>query len=132
MNLAAPFPVALSTGQVMLRPLTVRERLMIANNIIERARTKAVADGKACGLSGKDLAASVFECTAEADRVSSVVMSCFTMEGAMSILIMSAGAEIAEQIGSEKEPAELGVIAAMCINVEVQYQKPRGTDTAPK
>jgi hypothetical protein len=119
MQLAAPFPVTLDERQVMLKPLTVRQRLQFSNILVERARARAVEAGKAAGLTGKELAEMIADAALEAERVSAVVVAAFTFEGAMLVLGMASSKEDAEAIGGALEPGDVGVLAARCLGVDV-------------
>jgi hypothetical protein len=119
MNLCAEFPVTIAGQTIVFKPLTVRQRLAFGNTIIERERERAVANGKAAGLSGRELAASISEAVHDAERVSFVVMSAFTLEGALIVLAMAADEKAAELAGSFMEPGDLGVLAARCLGVGI-------------
>lgn len=120
MNLAASFEATAGGRSVRLRPLTVRERMAANNDLIERERRKAIELGKACGMSPREIAQAVGEAVSDAEKMSALVMWCFTLEGAMAILLLSCSTpEDAEHLGSSLEPAKLGAIAAKCLNVQI-------------
>jgi hypothetical protein len=131
MNLAASFEVTAGDRSVRLRPLTVRERMRLNNDLIERERRKALELAKACGMSPKEIAQAVGEAVSGAEKMSALVMWCFTLEGAMAILLLScATPEDAEHLGSNIEPAKLGAVAAKCLNVQIDTDDDE-TETAP-
>lgn len=120
MNLAANFTVTAAGRTFELRPLTVRERMRLSNMHVERERAKAIDTARAMDAKGRDAAEFVAARVDEAERMSSFVMSVFTIEGAMSVLLMAARSHAeAEEIGALVEPAEIGRIAALCLNVRV-------------
>lgn len=120
MNMAASFPVTVKGRTYELRPLTVRERMKLANIHVDRERTKAIDLARAMDAKGREAAEFVAARVDEAEKMSSFVMSCFSLEGAMSVLLLAARSHAeAEEIGSLVEPAEIGRIAAMCLNVAV-------------
>lgn len=90
-----------------LRPLTVRERMGLVSAHIERERNGALAIAKATGISGKDAAMFVAEAVASAQRVSALVMDCFTLEGAVAVLRVAAERpEDADELASSIEPGK--------------------------
>jgi hypothetical protein len=119
MNLAAQFPATIDGETIYFKPLTVRQRLAFGNTLIERERQRAVDNGKAAGLTGRDLASAVGDAVRDAERGSFVVMAAFTLEGALLILAMASNERDAELAGSNLEPGELGVLAARCLGVTV-------------
>lgn len=124
--LASPFPVVVAGRTFTLRPLTMRERGRVANEAMVKARERAISLGEALGLKGADLFRAVSDSCSEAARVSSIVMNCFTMEGAIAVLaIASATAEDCEDLVSLADPATLGTLAARCLGVALD-EKPTG------
>lgn len=120
MNMAASFPVIVNGRSFELRPLTVRERMKLANIHAERERMKAIELAKAMDARGREAIEFVASRAEEAERMSSFVMSCFSLDGAMAVLLLAARSHAeAEEIASMVEPAELGRFAAMCLNVAV-------------
>jgi len=109
MNLAASFEFHAGGTAYRFRPLTVRERIGLSNAIVERERRKAIALAKELDLS-------------EAEKVSSVVLSCFTLEGSLAVLRLAIVGELSDvdRIAEAVEPGELSVVAARCLNVEIQ------------
>jgi hypothetical protein len=130
MNLAASFEVTAGDRSVRLRPLTVRERMRLNNDLIERERRKAIELGKACGMAPREISQAVSEAVSDAEKMSALVMWCFTLEGAMAILLLSCAVpEDADYLGSNLEPAKLGAIAAKCLNVQIDTDSEEKTDT---
>lgn len=120
MNLCAPFPVSVDGTEITLKPLTVRQRLAFGNTLVERERQKALEAGKAAGLTGRDLADLVAEAARGAERVSFVVASCFTLEGALMVIALASTEKDAERIGNAMEPGDVGVLAARCMGVSFE------------
>lgn len=120
MNLCAPFIENVAGREVELRPLTVRERMKVSNALIERERNKAIDIARTMETTGKAAVEFVSERVENAERISTLIMSCFTLEGAMAVILMAAKSpDDAEHLGSNLEPGELGRIATKCLNVSV-------------
>jgi hypothetical protein len=115
---AAPFYVMVGDRRCEVRPATVRERMKLANLLIENERNKAIDMARLCELTGREFAAFVAERVAEAEKMSSVVMWCFTVEGAMAVLYSCCSREDADAIGT-LEPGEVGAAAARALNVNI-------------
>lgn len=110
-----------------LRPLTVRERMGLVSAHIERERNGALAIAKATGISGKDAAIFVAEAVASAQRVSALVMDCFTLEGAVAVLRVAAERpEDADELASSIEPGKISMYAARCLNVDTNAESNPG------
>lgn len=122
MNLAASFEFHAGGTAYRFRPLTVRERIGLSNAIVERERRKAVALAKELELSGAERVEFVSRAVSEAEKVSSVVLSCFTLEGSLTVLRLSILGEVSDvdRIAEAVEPGELSVVAARCLNVEIE------------
>lgn len=109
-----------------LRPLTVRERMGLVSAHVEREKANALGIVKATGISGKEAALFVAESVASAQRVSALVMDCFTLDGAIAVLRIAAERpEDAEDLAAMIEPGKLSVYAARCLNVDT------GAETKP-
>lgn len=126
MNLCAAFPVTIDGAEIVLKPLTVRQRLAFSNTLVERERQKSLEAGKAAGLVGRDLADLVAESARGAERVSFVVAACFTLEGALMVLALASTERDAERIGNALEPGEVGVLAARCMGVSLEARASAG------
>ena len=118
MNRSVPYSVAVSGRAIEFQPLTVRKRLALNNDLIERERKKAVAVASALGFVGREAAEFVAKAVADAEKMSSLVLSCFTFEGALAVIVCCVSAEDAEWLGSNVEPSEVGLLAAGCLNVQ--------------
>lgn len=130
MNMEAMIPVTVRGRMFELRPLTVRERMRLANHYVERERVKALEIVKATEARGREAADFVASRVDEAEKMSSFVLSCFSLEGAMAVILLAARTHAeAEEIGSLVEPAEIGRIAALCLNVRVASADDGGEDS---
>jgi hypothetical protein len=123
MNLCADITIACNGQDLVLKPLTVRQRLAYGNNLVERERVRALENGRAAGLKPSELADHVAAAVRDAERMSAVVMSCWTLEGALSVIRLASDERTAEALGSAFEPGQLAVIAARCLNVDVNAAK---------
>lgn len=119
MELCADITVTVDGRDITLKPLTVRQRLALSNLLIKQERDKAIESARQMGLKPSEMAESVAAAVREADRMSSVVMSCWTLKGALAVLALASDAETADLIGERLEPSQLGVLAARCLNVDV-------------
>ena len=119
MNNAAPFPVTVHGETVEVRPLTVRERMKLQNVLVENARGRALETARDCELKGREAAEFVSRAAEEAGKVSSLVMSCFTIEGALAVLYLACKSKEDAELVASIEPGEVGVVAARALNVTV-------------
>lgn len=132
MNLAANFEIHVANRPIRIRPLTVRERMALGNALVERERRKAVELAKDLGVAPKDALEVVRKAVSEAERISSLVLSCFTMEGAVAVLrIACQTVEDADEIASNMEPGDLGVLAARCLNVPIADDRDQTEEETP-
>lgn len=125
MNLCAEITVPCAGEEIKLKPLTVRQRLAYSNTLVERERQKAIDNGRAVGMKPAEIAVHVGEAVAAAERMSSVVMSCWTLEGALSVIRLASDERTAELLGSSLEPGRLGVVAAQCLGVDIDEASER-------
>jgi len=131
MNLAANFEIQTGSRTFRIRPLTVRERIALGNALVERERRKAIDLAKAIGVPPAETLEAVRKAVTEAERLSSLVLSCFTMEGAVAVMrIACETVDEADAIASSMEPGELGVLAARCLNVPIEIDR-KDTEDAP-
>ena len=115
--IVAQFEVKQGADVFAFRPLTVRERIGISSDLIDRRRARALATAKDAGMSPKDAAAFVREAVEEAERVSALVMYCFTLEGALAVLRVACTAGSLDKFAESVEPGRLSAVAARCLNV---------------
>lgn len=126
MNFAATFEHHVGDEIFRFRPLTVRERIGLSNAIIEREKKKAIQLANELSLSGSEKIESVQKAIADAEKVSSVVMSCFTFDGCIAVLRLAAEDQKSiDRLAEVVEPGELSVIAARCLNVEIENPSSR-------
>ena len=127
MNLSAPFPVIINGRSIELKPLTIRDRMAVSNLLSANASARSIALAKSLGLTSKDSADFVSLRIEEAEKMSSLIMSCFTIEGSSAILARAcASVEDIEEIGSSIDPSALGNIAARCLGYEFSGESTSG------
>lgn len=126
MNLVSTFEHQVGEEIFRFRPLTVRERIGLSNAIIERERRKTIQTANELSLSGPEKMESVAKAVAEAEKISAVVMSCFTFDGCLAVLRLAAEDQKSiDRLAEIVEPGELSVIAARCLNVEISSPNTR-------
>lgn len=123
----APFEIVENGRTFKLRPLTVRERMGLVDAHVAYEREKAFSIVKASGLPTKDALHFVGEAVERAERVSAIVMDCFTLRGAMAVLriALESDSEV-DALASCVEPGRLSVLAAKCLNVNTDENRDAG------
>lgn len=123
----APFEIVENGRTFKLRPLTVRERMGLVDAHVAYEREKAFSIVKASGLPTKDALPFVGEAVERAERVSAIVMDCFTLRGAMAVLRVALESETdLEMLAASVEPGRLSVLAAKCLNVNTDENRDAG------
>lgn len=123
----APFQIEEGGRVYRLRPLTVRERMALVESHVAYEREKALAIVKASGLPARDALAFVGDAVDKAERVSAIVMDCFTLRGAMAVLRVALESETdLEMLAASVEPGRLSVLAAKCLNVNTDENRDAG------
>jgi len=126
MNFVATFEHHVGDEIFRFRPLTVRERIGLSNAIVEREKKKAIQLANELSLSGTEKIEAVQKAISDAEKVSSVVMSCFTFDGCIAVLRLSAEDQKSiDRLAELVEPGELSVIAARALNVEIENPSSR-------
>lgn len=121
------FTVEEGGREFRFRPLTVRERMGLVSAHVEREKANALAIVKATGICGKDAATFVAEAVGNAQRVSALVMDCFTLEGAIAVLKAAAErSDDVDDLAALVEPGKLSVYAARCLNIDTTLQDKSG------
>lgn len=124
MRLEADIAISAGGREFILKPLTVRQRLSYANLYLERVRTRSIETARTLGLKPVEAAEFLTNALADAERMSTVVMSCWTLEGALAIVALSSDQKTAEELGNLLEPSELGLAAARCMGVDPEAIRP--------
>jgi len=115
----APWAVDLLDGsKATLRPLTVRERIAVADDYSETEARRAAADAKALGMPFSEALKHISESRRKARVASALIMDCFTHDGAMRVL--RAGSDDAERIASMIEPKDLSYLALECLGIDTE------------
>lgn len=119
----APWMITLNDGTVaQLRPVTVRERIALAEAFAEKEVARAAGDGKASGLKPDEIARHVSDVRRKSRVASALIMDCFTFDGAMRVLECVAP-ESAERIASRIEPKDLPWLALEALGVDTEAAK---------
>lgn len=119
----APWLVTLTDGTVaQVRPVTVRERIALAEAFAEKEAARAASDGKASGMKPDEIARHASDVRRKSRVASALIMDCFTYDGAMRVLECIAP-ESAERIGSLIEPKDLPWLALEALGVDTEAAK---------
>jgi hypothetical protein len=125
----APFQIEEGGRVYRLRPLTVRERMALVEAHVAYEREKALSIVKASGMPAKDGLAFIGDAVEKAERVSAIVMDCFTLRGALAVLRVSLGSEEeVDSLASSVEPGRLSVLAARCLSVNTEEKADSGNE----
>ncbi len=105
-----PWDVALRDGRsITVRPLTVRQRIALTNEMADERAKEAERDGRAVALSEKALLECVREARKNALVSSTLALDCYTLRGAMRVVC--AATEHGEALGESLDPRALTELA---------------------
>jgi 3-oxoacyl-[acyl-carrier-protein] synthase III len=120
MSLAATRRVELDDGRVFdVKPITVRQRMVLQNRYVERERKRAADDAKAASLSGPAAAEYITDARRKADNLGALVLWAFSVDGILEILLEAVGGEKAEEMVREIELKEASLIALAALGVDL-------------
>lgn len=77
-----------------LKPLTVRQRLALSDDLAGDRAALAAKDGKAAGLSPSDLAEFIGEARRKASTVSALYLDCYSLQGQIRVLTAALGEDV--------------------------------------
>ena len=90
----AEWTVNLGSNGFRLRPLTVRERLMLSEDLSNERAEVAATDGRAAGLPPVDLAEYIGEARRKAAAISSLYLDCYSVQGQVRVLTVVLGDDV--------------------------------------
>jgi hypothetical protein len=114
----APWVVNAGDRSFTLRPLTVRERIALSEQLAEEKASEVLRDAKAIEMSHKDAMRAAQEAREEARRSSSLVMHCFNLSGAAMVLAACCDDAEAFLAAVEISDASMHAIAALGVDVD--------------
>lgn len=112
-------PVVVVDGQVRtFRALSVREVVTVQNALAARMAADAVTDARAAGMTPADAVQRAAAAREEARLSSSLIRSCFTLEGATRIVEQSTGREDFAAATDGMSPDTFTELALMLVGYE--------------
>lgn len=122
----APWTLTLPSGRVVtLRPLTVRQRIELTNQLADERAQEARRNAEIANEP------NVFKAVEKARRdalvASALILDCYTIRGALRVV--SASSEFGDAIGDELEPRALTELALRALGLskdEEEDAKPAG------
>jgi hypothetical protein len=100
-----------------IRPLTVRHRIRLTEELAEEFAKRAAQDCALIGMPFSDRVRFVAEARERAYTASSLISECFTLSGAMKVLTHAC--ETAEALAAEVEPKDLTSEALAAIGIDL-------------
>jgi hypothetical protein len=110
--------VQVGSEQRSFRPLTVRELCTAHNALAESVARAAILDCRALGLDADETLRRAKEAREDARLSSSIIRSCFTMDGASRIVEASTGAEAFESAVDGMTPDAISELALQLVGFE--------------
>lgn len=117
----APWEVA----GVTVRPLTVRERIVLSEELADARGRKAGEDALAVGFTKAEALRQIAAAREEARAASVLVVDCFTPAGAMRVLTVSCGADGADALARALSLDELSMTAVATLGIDIEAHRER-------
>jgi hypothetical protein len=114
----APWVVNAGDRSFTLRPLTVRERIALSEQLAEEKASEVLRDAKAIAMPSKEAMRAAQDAREEARRSSSLVMHCFNLSGAAMVLAACCDDAEAFLAAVEISDASMHAIAALGVDVD--------------
>lgn len=114
----APWVVNAGGRDFALRPLTVRERISLSEQLADEKASEVLRDAKAIEMPHKDAMRAAQDAREEARRSSSLVMHCFNLSGAAMVLAACCDDAEAFLAAIEISEASMHAIAALGVDVD--------------
>lgn len=86
--------VSLEGQDFRLKPLTVRQRLALSDDLSEDRAVVAAKDGRSAGLAPADLAEFIAEARRKASSASALHLDCYTLQGQIRVLTVCLGNDV--------------------------------------
>ena len=102
------------------RPLKVRERMRLSEQLADERAKQAAADAKLVGMSVSQSAEHVAEERRRAMGAQQVLLDCYTIRGALRVLAESCGGEEAIAYADAVEPEEMTKTALESLGIDVE------------
>lgn len=126
----APWEVEEAGKKYTLRPLTVRERIALGEDLAEIRARAAISDAKAFGSSPSFAIQAANEAREDARKASTLIVGCFTMTGAAMVLAKSCSD--AEGLMASIEPTRASNLALACLGVDVERYEAEARSANPR
>lgn len=117
----APWEVA----GVAVRPLTVRERIVLSEELADQKARKAADDALAVGFTKQEAMKQVAAAREEARAASVLVVDCFTPAGAMRVLSVACGVDGADALSKAISLDELSMTAVAALGIDIEAHRER-------
>lgn len=105
---------------VEVRPLTVRQRIQLSDELADRLARQAGEDALVVGMTKQEALRQIAAKREESRVASALVMDAFTPAGAMRILSVACGAANAEQLASLISIDELSMTAVATLGIDIE------------
>ena len=110
---------------VSVRPLTVRERIALSEELADHKARKAADDALAVGFTKQEAIRQVMAAREEARAASVLVVECFTPAGAMRVLTVSCGVDGADALSRALSLDELSMTAVATLGIDIDAHRDR-------
>lgn len=110
----------------MLRLFTVRERIALGEKLADAMAKDAAADARAAGMTPKDAVVEARAARDEARKSSALVMSCFSLAGALRVL--DAVCEDASELVAMVEPQVSTTLALAALGIDIEEHERKATE----
>ena len=110
---------------VSVRPLTVRERIALSEDLADHKARKAADDALAVGFTKQEAIRQVMAAREEARAASVLVVECFTPAGAMRVLTVSCGVDGADALSRALSLDELSMTAVATLGIDIDAHRER-------
>lgn len=117
----APWDVA----GVSVRPLTVRERITLSEELADHKARKAADDALAVGFTKQEALRQVTAAREDARAASVLVVDCFTPAGAIRVLSVACGADGADALSRALSLDELSMTAVATLGIDIEAHRER-------
>lgn len=112
-----------------LRPLTVRERIALGEALADAMAADAARDARAAGMTPKEAVAEARIARDEARRASALVMSCFSLSGALRVL--DRACDESGELVALVEPQVATALALAALGIDIEEHERRAASGNP-
>ncbi|NDF13237.1 MAG: hypothetical protein EB060_10555 [Proteobacteria bacterium] len=114
----SPWSVEEGGRRFKLRPLTVRERIALGEDLAEMKAAEAVRDARAFGASPSFAIEAASQAREEARKSSALILACFGLSGAA--MVLAKACDDAEELMAAVDPTVASTHAIACLGVDVE------------